>query len=396
MPGNSPHMSRPSCSKGPLAFNVACLAAAALMGCSSAEDAGGQGGGGGQSTGGSFASGGSGGGPTGVGGLSGPAGAPGGAGGPGLAGAPGGAGGSGVAGVSGAAGSPGGGSGGAAGGSGGAAGGLAGSGGATSAGGTTGVAGARGGAPGSGGGGSGGGSGGGAAAGAGGAGNSCPPATPLTGGNKYCSNSTGNISGGYSYELWADGAGSGCMTVFGVGAAFSATWTGVDDFLARVGLSFDQTKTPAQIGTISADFAETKTGGTDGLVYVGVYGWTVDPLREYYILDDWGSTMPAGVASDGTPRDHVGTITVDGEVYEVWKKTRTNKPAITGDNKTFDQYFSIRQKARQCGHISVSEHFTKWMGLGLPLGKLYETKMLVEAQDSSGSVNFTKVTFSVK
>ena len=177
---------------------------------------------------------------------------------------------------------------------------------------------------------------------------------------------------------------------------FSANWTNVEDFLARVGLSFDQTKTPAQIGTISADFAETKTGSTDGLVYVGIYGWTIDPLREYYILDDWGTTMPAGTASDGTPRDHVGTITVDDGTYEVWKKTRVNKPAITGDNKTFDQYFSIRQTARQCGHVSISEHFSKWIGLGLPLGKLYEAKWLVEAQDSTGTINFTKATVVVR
>ena len=170
----------------------------------------------------------------------------------------------------------------------------------------------------------------------------------------------------------------------------------VEDFLARVGLNFDQTKTPAQLGTLSADFAHTKTGGTDGLVYVGIYGWTVDPLREYYILDDWGSTMPAGTASDGTPRDHVGTITVDGGIYEVWKKTRVNKPSIIGDSSTFDQYFSIRQTARQCGHISISHHFSEWNKLGLPLGKLYEAKLLVEAQDSTGSVDFSKATVVVK
>jgi endo-1,4-beta-xylanase len=78
--------------------------------------------------------------------------------------------------------------------------------------------------------------------------------------------------------------------------------------------------------------------------------------------------MPAGIASDGTPRDHVGTITVDGGSYEVWKKTRTNKPSITGDNKTFDQYFSIR----------------------------YEAKILVEAQDTTGTVDFTKATVVVR
>jgi len=217
----------------------------------------------------------------------------------------------------------------------------------------------------------------------------------LSGGKKYCSNSTGNAGGNYTYELWAEGNGSGCMNVFGVDANFSANWNGVEDFLARIGLTFDRSKTPAQIGTLSADFAETKTGDT-GLVYVGIYGWTVDPLREYYILDDWGSTKPAGIASDGTPRDSVGQITVDGAVYDVWKKTRTNKPAITGDNKTFDQYFSIRQSARQCGHISISEHFSKWIGLGLQLGKLVEAKLLLEAQDSTGTIDFTTATVVVK
>ncbi|HYQ46226.1 MAG TPA: glycoside hydrolase family 11 protein [Polyangiaceae bacterium] len=233
------------------------------------------------------------------------------------------------------------------------------------------------------------------AAGAAGAASTCPTATPLSGGKKYCSNSTGNAGGNYTYELWAEGNGSGCMNVFGVDANFSANWNGVEDFLARIGLTFDRSKTPAQIGTLSADFAETKTGDT-GLVYVGIYGWTVDPLREYYILDDWGSTKPAGIASDGTPRDSVGQITVDGAVYDVWKKTRTNKPAITGDNKTFDQYFSIRQSARQCGHISISEHFSKWIGLGLQLGKLVEAKLLLEAQDSTGTIDFTTATVVVK
>lgn len=264
-------------------------------------------------------------------------------------------------------------------------GGASGSGGVIAAGGTTGGGGGKSGAAGSGN----------AGGGAGGAPSTCPTVTPLTGGNKYCSNSKGNVAGGYSYELWAEGAGSGCMTVFGKEANFSATWTGVEDFLARIGLSFDQTKTPSQIGTLSADFAESKTGG-DGLVYVGIYGWTVDPLREYYILEDWGATKPAGTASDGTPRDSVGTLTADGETYDVWKKTRTDKPAITGDHMTFDQYFSIRRTARQCGHISISDHFTKWAGLGLSLGKLYETKILLEAQDSTGTIDFTTATVKVQ
>ena len=141
----------------------------------------------------------------------------------------------------------------------------------------------------------------------------------------------GQRGGRLQLRTLGGGNGTGCMTVFGVDANFSATWTNVEDFLARVGLTFDRSKTPAQIGTISADFAETKTGDT-GLVYVGIYGWTVDPLREYYILDDWGATKPAGIASDGTPRDSVGTIpstaqsTTSGRRRE---RTSRRSPATT-------------------------------------------------------------------
>jgi hypothetical protein len=185
------------------------------------------------------------------------------------------------------------------------------------------------------------------------------------------------------------------MTVRADVGKFKATWSDAEDFLARVGLGFDQTRTHQQIGTIVADFAETKTDD-GGLTYVGIYGWTVSPLSEFYIIDDWGGTKPAGVASDGSPRTAVGTITVDGGTYDVWKHTRTNQPAITGDNMTFDQYLSIRQTSRQCGRISVSEHFENWEELGLPLGNLHEAMILVEAQFNSGSIEFTTATVEIE
>lgn len=224
--------------------------------------------------------------------------------------------------------------------------------------------------------------------GSGGTVSTCPTVAPLTGGPEYCSNSKGSAGSGYAYELWAEGGGTGCMTVHGVDATFSAEWNDVEDFLARVGLDFNQTQTHSQIGTISAEFAHTKVDD-GGLTYIGIYGWTVEPLREFYILDDWGSEKPGGFSSDGTPRDEVGTLVADGETYDVWKKTRVDKPAITGDSETFDQYFSIRRTARQCGTISVSDHFNQWEELGLPLGKFHEVKLLAEAQFNGGSIQFT-------
>lgn len=228
----------------------------------------------------------------------------------------------------------------------------------------------------------------------GGAPPACPPAEPLTGGQQYCSNSKGNVGNGYGYELWAEGSGTGCMRVHGVDATFSAEWNDVEDFLARVGLDYNQTQKHTQIGDIKLEFAETKEESGGGLTYIGVYGWTVNPLREFYILDDWGEEKPGGFSSDGTPRDEVGTIEVDGETYDVWKKTRENKPSIIG-NATFDQYFSIRRTARQCGTISVSEHFRKWEQLGLQLGNFHEVKLLLESQFNSGNIKVTKAKFTV-
>jgi len=294
----------------------------------------------------------------------------------------------GASGSSGASGSGGAGSGNAAG-SGGASG-SGGSSGNSATGGSAGIGGSSGGLGGTGGLAGGGGTAGGSAGqgATGGMTSTCPSVPPLTGGKQYCSNSKGNANGNYSYELWSSGTGTGCMTVYTKDANFGATWSNVDDFLARIGLQFDQSKTPDQIGTISADFAETKTGDM-GLTYIGIYGWTVSPLREYYILDDWGASKPGPTASDGTPRTKVGTLMADGATYDVWMRTKTNAPAITGDNMTFDQYFSVRETARQCGHISISEHFSQWIDLGLSLGKLEEAKLLVEAQGNSGSVEFT-------
>jgi hypothetical protein len=227
--------------------------------------------------------------------------------------------------------------------------------------------------------------------GAGGASTSCLPPAASTGGTRHCSNSKGNAGPGYAYELWSSEPGSGCMTVFGVDANYSGTWTEASDFLTRAGLTFDQTKTPAQIGTISADFAEaytvTPVAGKTSKIYVALYGWTVEPLAEFYVIDDYGDFMPGPVASDGSPRTNYGTLTVDDGTYDIWALPVKDRAAITGDHKDFIQIFNVRQVPRKCGHISASAHFAKWSSVGLPQGKLEEAMFLMEAQNNSGTIN---------
>jgi endo-1,4-beta-xylanase len=195
------------------------------------------------------------------------------------------------------------------------------------------------------------------------------------------------VGNGYSYQLWSNGTGSGSMTVAGVDAKFSATWSSVGDFLARAGLGWNSSQTYTQLGTIAADYAYTKTGSGGGFSFIGIYGWSESPLVEYYIVEDWyGSGPPTG---GGTK---MGSFSVDGGTYNVYQHMQVNQPAITGGNTNFPQFFSVRQTARQCGHISISEHFKEWASLGLTLGKMEEARILVEVGGGSGTINFTTAT----
>jgi len=210
----------------------------------------------------------------------------------------------------------------------------------------------------------------------------CNSQPTLTGGTQACTvNASGNIDG-QNWFMWYSGSG-GCITTFPQGG-FKATWNNSGDFLARSGLQFDETKTFDQYGTIGADLAFTKTGTGGGYSFIGIYGWSNTPLVEYYIVENSyqnGVTTPYGTTQRGQ-------FTVDGATYRVYSGTKQNQPSIHG-TATFQQYFSVRQTPRTCGHVSISEHFKQWASMGLSLGKMYEAKILVEAGGGSGSINFT-------
>ena len=213
---------------------------------------------------------------------------------------------------------------------------------------------------------------------------------PLTGGTQRCSsNAQGSLNGGYTWTIWSSGTG-GCMTPYGVGAAFKANWNNSGDFLARVGLNLGSNRPFTELGTLSADYAQTKTGTAGGYSYIGIYGWSVDPLHEYYIIDDWYGTRPSFAG------DKVGSVTVDGSSYDILTHTQVNQPAITGGNATFVQFWSLRTTARQCGHISITEHFRAWAAIGLTLGNMVEAKLLVEAGGGTGSIDFTSATITAQ
>ncbi len=185
----------------------------------------------------------------------------------------------------------------------------------------------------------------------------------------------------YHYEIWYQG-GNNTMTSYDNGT-FTASWNGTNDFLARVGFKYNEDKSYEELGPIDAYFNWKKQGSAGGYNYIGIYGWTVDPLVEYYIVDDWFNKPGANLLGQ-----RKGEFTVDGDTYEIWQNTRVQQPSIKGTS-TFPQFFSVRKSARSCGHIDITAHFKKWEELNMKMGKMYEAKVLVEAGGGSGSFDVT-------
>lgn len=201
--------------------------------------------------------------------------------------------------------------------------------------------------------------------------------TPLKPGDVITKSEHGEY-GAFDYELWYD-KGDVSM-IFGEGGAFECNWNNINNVLFRTGKKFDSTQTHDEIGVISLEY------GCDyqpvGNSYLCVYGWSVEPLVEFYVVEAWGTWRPPG----SEPK---GTIEMDGGTYEIYETIRVEQPSIVG-NTTFPQYWSVRVDKKTSGTISVSEHFRLWEEAGLKLGKLYEVALCVEGYQSSGTANMYK------
>ncbi|NDV95344.1 hypothetical protein D0T84_10505 [Dysgonomonas sp. 521] len=205
------------------------------------------------------------------------------------------------------------------------------------------------------------------------------PASPFQA--EYSDTIRSNKSGvhdGFGYELWHD-KGDVSM-VLKKGGAFECSWDNINNALFRTGKKFDSTKTHDEIGSISLDYGCDYQ--PDGNSYLCVYGWSVDPLVEFYIVESWGSWRPPGAVSKGT-------VNIGGSMYDIYETIRVEQPSIEGDT-TFRQYWSVRTDKNTAGTIPVSEHFKAWETMGMRLGKIYEVAFCVEGYQSKGKANLYK------
>jgi endo-1,4-beta-xylanase len=188
-----------------------------------------------------------------------------------------------------------------------------------------------------------------------------------------CVRGTGTHDG-YFYTAWRD-SGEACMTL-GEAGHYAVTWDMRPRGNLVVGKGWRTGSVERKVGYRAAAFEPGSNG------YLTLYGWTTDPLIEYYVVDGWG----ADFTPPGPEAAILGTVDSDGGTYRIYRTQRVEKPSIRG-TQTFYQYWSVRTEERAQGQdntITFADHVKGWDAHGLKLGTLDYQVMATEGFGSAG------------
>ncbi len=184
-------------------------------------------------------------------------------------------------------------------------------------------------------------------------------------------NGTGTNSG-FFYSLFTSG-GSSTMTFPSASqfpGNYAITWNGVNDVVGGKGWN------PGAARNIGYN-----VGVANGYNNISIYGWTTNPLVEYYICE-FGSVANGSVK---------GSVSSDGHTYTTYEHQQVNQPSIQG-TATFEQYLDNWGGSSTGSNHSVTtaNHFNHWNSIGMHMGTFnYQILGTESFGGRSGSVNAT-------
>jgi endo-1,4-beta-xylanase len=197
-------------------------------------------------------------------------------------------------------------------------------------------------------------------------------------GSEICRNATG-MRDGLFHTFWKDG-GEASMTLAPGGRYVVRYRLGAGQNLV-VGRGWRSGSAERRVRYRATAFE----AGSNS--YLALYGWSTDPLVEYYVVESWGRDFtPPGPAARA-----IGTVTSDGGTYAIYRTRRIAQPSIRG-RQSFDQYWSVRTTRRSAGGvatISVANHVAAWRALGMRLGSLDYQVLATEGFGSTGAADVT-------
>src|SRR5690606_26840091 len=194
---------------------------------------------------------------------------------------------------------------------------------------------------------------------------------------------TNNATGthdGYYYAFWKD-SGSASMTLH-PGGRYSSQWTSnTNNWVGGKGWNPGGPRVVNYSGYYGVNNSQNS--------YLALYGWTRSPLIEYYAIESYGPYNPASCSGGAD----YGSFQSDGATYNARRCLRQKAPSIEGHNRTYYQYFSVRNPKKGFGNISgtitVANHFNYWASRGLNLGNHDYMVFATEGYQSQGSSDIT-------
>ena len=196
-------------------------------------------------------------------------------------------------------------------------------------------------------------------------------ATVTAGAQTIHNNGTGTNQG-FFYSLYTSG-GSSTMTFSTQYAGnYAISWSGVNDMVGGKGWN------PGGYRTVGYN-----VGAANGYNNISVYGWTTNPLVEYYICE-FGSLYTGNAT-------YKGSVSSDGHTYSTYEHLQVNQPSIIG-TATFEQYLdNWGGSSTGSNHqVTTGNHFSHWSSLGMNLGSFNYMILGTESYGGrSGYVNAT-------